>query len=120
MDIEPTRHEQNMARWALAGSVGNVLGPLAIAAAIALNQSWRSVFFILAVLTALLVGMLWKYPFSTEIASSQVEQPLLNFKDGICHAIDALKRPNVLRWLALLQFSDLMLDVLSTIRVHLA
>lgn len=25
MDIEPTRHELNMARWALAGSVGNVL-----------------------------------------------------------------------------------------------
>ncbi len=31
MDIEPTRHEQNMARWALAGSLGNVIGPLALA-----------------------------------------------------------------------------------------
>jgi FSR family fosmidomycin resistance protein-like MFS transporter len=44
MDIEPTRHEQNMARWTLAGSVGNVLGPLALAGAIALNQSWRVCF----------------------------------------------------------------------------
>lgn len=39
MDIEPTRHEQNMARWTLAGSVGNVIGPLALAGAIALNQT---------------------------------------------------------------------------------
>jgi FSR family fosmidomycin resistance protein-like MFS transporter len=113
MDIEPTRHEPNMARWALAGSVGNVLGPLALAGAIAFHQTWRSVFLILAVLTVLLVGMLWKYPYSTPTTSSQVDEPLLSFKDGVCNAINALKRGNVLRWLTLLQFSDLMLDVLS-------
>mgnify|MGYP005841678827 CR=1 FL=1 len=112
MDIEPTRHEQNMARWTLAGSVGNVLGPLALAGAIALNQSWRSVFLILAVLTVLLVGILWKYPSATLTASSQVDQPIQSFNDGICQAINALKRRNVFRWLTLLQFSDLMLDVL--------
>ncbi|HBB36220.1 MAG TPA: MFS transporter [Cyanobacteria bacterium UBA8803] len=109
MDIEPTRHEQNMARWTLAGSVGNVLGPLALAGAIAFNQSWRSVFFILAVLTVFLVVILWKYPIAI---SSPVEQPIQSFNDGICHVINALKRRNVLRWLTLLQFSDLMLDVL--------
>ncbi|MBD2126517.1 MFS transporter [Microcoleus sp. ZQ-A2] len=112
MDIEPTRHEQNMARWTLAGSVGNVIGPLALAGAIALNQSWRSVFLILAVLTVLLVGILWKYPSATLTASSQVEQPIQSFNEGIRQAINALKRPKVVRWLTLLQFSDLMLDVL--------
>jgi FSR family fosmidomycin resistance protein-like MFS transporter len=112
MDIEPTRHEQNMARWVFAGSVGNVLGPLALAGAIALNQSWRSVFLILAVLAVLLVGILWKYPNTTLTASSGVDQPIENFNDGICQAINALKRRNVIRWLTLLQFSDLMLDVL--------
>ncbi|HEY9830050.1 MAG TPA: MFS transporter [Stenomitos sp.] len=112
MDIEPTRHEQNMARWTLAGSVGNVIGPLALAGAIALNQSWRSLFLILAVLTVLLVGLLWKYPIATLTASSHVERPIQSFNDGICQAINSLKRRNVLRWLTLLQFSDLMLDVL--------
>ncbi|HEY9669787.1 MAG TPA: MFS transporter [Coleofasciculaceae cyanobacterium] len=112
MDIEPTRHEQNMARWVLAGSVGNVLGPLALAGAIALNQSWRSVFLILAVLTVLLLGILWKYPIATLTASSEVEQPIQSFNEGIRQAINALKRRNVVRWLTLLQFSDLMLDVL--------
>ena len=112
MDMEPTRHEQNMARWALAGSIGNVLGPLALAGAIAFHQSWRSVFLILAVLTVLLVGMLWKYPFSTAMTSSHVDEPVLSFKDGVSNAINALKRRKVLRWLTLLQFCDLMLDVL--------
>jgi FSR family fosmidomycin resistance protein-like MFS transporter len=101
-----------MARWTLAGSVGNVIGPLALAGAVALNQSWRSVFLILAVLTVLLVGIVWKYPSATLTASSQVDQPIQSFNDGICQAINALKRRNVLRWLTLLQFSDLMLDVL--------
>lgn len=113
MDIEPTRHEQNMARWALAGSVGNVMGPLAIEAAIGFDQSWRSVFLVLAVLTVLLVGMLWQYPIPTLTASSQVAQPIHSFDNGIYHAINTLKRRNVLRWLTLLQFADLMLDVLS-------
>lgn len=36
-----------------------------------------------------------------------------SFNDGIRYAIHALKLGNVLRWLTLLQFSDLMLDVLS-------
>lgn len=112
MDIEPTRHEQNMARWALAGSVGNVLGPLALALAIGFNQGWRSVFLVLAVLTVCLLAMLWKYPIATLNPSSQVEQPIHSFNDGIRHAIKALKRCNVLRWLTLLQFSDLMLDIL--------
>jgi FSR family fosmidomycin resistance protein-like MFS transporter len=49
---------------------------------------------------------------ATLTASSQVDQPIQSFNDGICQAINALKRRNVLRWLTLLQFSDLMLDVL--------
>lgn len=111
MDIEPTRHEQNMARWALAGSLGNVIGPLLLAGAIALYHSWQSAFLSLAVLTGLILGLLWKYPIASP-TESQPDQPMYSFKDGIRNAIHALKRPTVLRWLTLLQFSDLMLDVL--------
>ena len=35
-----------------------------------------------------------------------------NLKDGVVNALRALRRGEVLRWLTLLQFSDLMLDVL--------
>ncbi|MDZ8107984.1 MAG: MFS transporter [Nostoc sp. DedQUE12a] len=110
MDIEPTRHEQNLARWALAGSLGNVIGPLILAGIIALHHSWRSAFFVLAVLTGWLLALLWRYPIATP--TSFEDAPVLSFKDGIRNAILALKRSPVLRWLTLLQFSDLMLDVL--------
>lgn len=110
MDIEPTRHEQNMARWALAGSLGNVIGPLILTAAIALHQGWRGAFFILAALTGLVLAGLWRYPIATPASPGETTNP--NFREGISNAIAALKRSEVLRWLTLLQFSDLMLDVL--------
>lgn len=112
MDIEPTRHEQNMARWALAGSVGNVIGPLILAGAVALNQSWRSAFLALALLTLLLVGMLWQFPIKT--VPSHIDEPLHSFQDGIANTLTALKRRKLLLWLTLLQFSDLMLDILRS------
>ncbi|KAF3885069.1 MULTISPECIES: MFS transporter [Nostocales] len=114
MDIEPKRHEQNMARWTLAGSVGNVIGPLALSGAIALHQSWRSVFLALSVLTVLTLGMLWKFPIATQATLSPISEPRYSFTDGIHNAIETLKRPQVLRWLTLLEFSDLMLDVLGS------
>jgi MFS family permease len=42
MDIEPARHEHNMARWTLAGSVGVVAGPLVLSLAALLGWSWRA------------------------------------------------------------------------------
>ncbi|MDZ8188276.1 MAG: MFS transporter [Nostoc sp. ChiSLP02] len=112
MDLEPHRHEANMARWALAGSVGNAIAPLALAGAIALNQNWRNVFLSLAALTVCLSSLMWKSPMLRVKVSSPVNMPDSSIHKGIHHVIYALKRRNVLRWLILLQSSDLMLDVL--------
>ncbi|GJD22175.1 MFS transporter [Rivularia sp. IAM M-261] len=111
MDIEPTRHEQNMARWTLAGSVGNVIGSLILGCTVALHQSWRIAFLVLAVLTLLTLGSLWN-PIRNLPASKQVNEPTHSFNSGISNAFEALKQCEVIRWLTLLQFSDLMLDVL--------
>ncbi|NER84056.1 MAG: MFS transporter [Leptolyngbya sp. SIO1D8] len=112
MDLEPTRHEQNMARWVLAGSLGNVIGPVILVGAIAVNQSWRGAFFLLFMATGLVLVMLWKYPIIVTTPSHDV-QPPDSFKEGLYNAMTALRRSSVLRWLTLLQFSDLMLDVLA-------
>ncbi len=115
MDIEPKRHEQNMARWALAGSVGNMIGPLVLAVAIRGNCSWRSAFFLLAILTMLLLVMLWRYRKiipNKSSQSSQIDKPIQSLAEGIGKAFNALKQPKVLRWLTLLLFGDfLMLDI---------
>jgi len=44
MDTASDRHEHNMARWTLAGSLGVVTGPLALGAASMLNWGWRGLF----------------------------------------------------------------------------
>ncbi|MEM9216123.1 MAG: MFS transporter [Cyanobacteria bacterium P01_F01_bin.150] len=108
MDLDPSRHEQNMARWVLAGSIGMVLGPVMLTAAIALNSSWRGVFVLLAALTGLLLLWLGQYP---QLGSpTSVAHQSTDFKAGVRNALKALRQPSVLRWLILLQCSDLMLD----------
>src|SRR5437763_6469781 len=44
MDLDPSRHEQHMARWTFAGSAGAVAGPLALGAVVALRLGWRGLF----------------------------------------------------------------------------
>ena len=111
MDRDPSRHEHNMARWTFAGSLGVFLGPLALAGAALIGFGWRGLFFVLAGLAALVLIGAWR----VLPQSSRDRPPLPRFSDvwlGIRQAFAALKRGAVLRWLVLLEFSDLMLDVL--------
>jgi FSR family fosmidomycin resistance protein-like MFS transporter len=113
MDAEPERREQNMARWTFAGSLGVVAGPLALGAAIWLGGGWRPVFLAIAILSiAALLGV-WRFPFPAAMRQqAQASSQRLSFGQGVAEVWAALKRPGVLRWLALLECSDLMLDVL--------
>ena len=108
MDSDPQRHEQNMACWTLAGSVGVVAGPLALTAAAALGAGWRGLFLGSALLALLLVALAARVPF---VQRQTCEQPS-GLGAGIANAGRALQRREVWRWLTLLQFSDLLLDVL--------
>jgi MFS transporter, FSR family, fosmidomycin resistance protein len=111
MDSEPARHEQNMARWTFAGSVGIVAGPLLLSGALALAFGWRSVFWLLAGLTILILLAVWRnLPYA---GNSRADFPSFSaLWSGIRGAFVALRRGEVLRWITLLEFSDLMLDVL--------
>jgi MFS transporter, FSR family, fosmidomycin resistance protein len=104
MDLQPQRHEVNMARWTLAGSVGAVLGPLVLTAALALGSGWRGVFVGLALLTLPLVAGARSVPPTPAVHES--------FKAALRGAIEALRRWSVIRWLLVLEATDLMGDVL--------
>lgn len=113
MDVDPTRHEHNMARWTLAGSLGVVAGPLVLGVAVALGMGWhvspwRALFAGFAALALLLLVLAWRFRF----ANGRAEGEAVNLKAAFAGVWQALKRGAVLRWLVLLQFSDLMLDVL--------
>src|SRR5690606_32660869 len=111
MDLDPHRHELNMARWTLAGSIGAVAGPLMLAGAGMAGFGWRGVFVTFAAFSTLLVVATWRVPVpSAADRSLPVARPLAaSARD----AVRALRGRDVRRWLALLQLADLMLDVLE-------
>ena len=111
MDAAPERREQNMARWALAGSVGNSVGPAAIAACVWAGLSWRWGFIAAGVLMLLSVAAAWRQPFETP-AASDGERTRAALVKGLREALRALRRRAVLRWLVLLQLGDFTYDIL--------
>jgi FSR family fosmidomycin resistance protein-like MFS transporter len=104
MDLEPDARERNMARWTLAGSFGYVGGPVVIAAAIWLGAGWRAVLAALAIATVPLA-----------LASRRLPRPRdadgRTLRESLRHTVGALRRLEVVRWLALLVAADLLLDV---------
>ncbi len=110
MDIDSARHEYNMARWTFAGSAGVVAGSLILGGAVAVGFDWRSLFIIGALLAAVLVVILARFRFPRQQA--EADGAPVSFGRSMRATFSALKRPDVLRWLILLECSNLMLDVL--------
>jgi FSR family fosmidomycin resistance protein-like MFS transporter len=111
MDHDPSRHEHLMARWTLAGSVGVVAGPLLLGLAVWLGAGWRGAFVALAPLSLVLTFAAWAQLRQRGRPSTDGENPQ-SIRAGLRQAARAARRPDVLRWLVLLMFSDFMLDVL--------
>ena len=109
MDADPARHEQNMARWTLAGSVGVVAGPIALGVTTTLGLEWRGLFLAFAGLT--LIPLIAAYRVQPA-GKRRALDTSPGFRAGIASAVQALRRVEVLRWLTLLQCADLMMDVL--------
>jgi MFS transporter, FSR family, fosmidomycin resistance protein len=118
MDADPARREQNMARWELAGSAGQLAGPILLVAVLAAGGGWRSAYLMLALLAVVAwlgvarVGPgMAAPPAAADPARSDPGQR------GARHAArrvaGALRQPGVVRWLALIQACDLLLDVLT-------
>jgi FSR family fosmidomycin resistance protein-like MFS transporter len=108
MDSDPGRHEQNMARWTFAGSVGATTGPLLLGAAVALGTGWRGAFLVFFALASIVWIATWRAPRAGRRRTTSGG----SFGQGVRDALRALRRGAVLRWLVLLVFSDLVLDVL--------
>jgi FSR family fosmidomycin resistance protein-like MFS transporter len=104
MEAEPGREEANMARWVLAGSVGVVLGPITLAAAIFAGFGWRSVFLAFG---AAIIPLVFA---ARSIGQGATTDRSLG--DAIRLTRGALERLSVLRWLFLVEVADLMGDVL--------
>lgn len=110
MDSDPSRRENNMVRWTFAGSLGVVMGPILLAIAATIGFGWRGMFIGLAFLSTVILFLAFR-----QIPDDQ-PHPLSFPRFGAIlqqfgRTISALKNRIVLRWLILLEFSDLMLDI---------
>lgn len=113
MDADSQRHEQNMARWTFAGSLGIVAGPLILGAAVLVGYGWRQLYILFAILAVALIIWLWRYPLDRiNISHSTDTAKPPGIIEGFRAAMGALRQKEVRRWLVLLEFSDLMLDVM--------
>jgi FSR family fosmidomycin resistance protein-like MFS transporter len=101
MDLQPERHEHNMARWTFAGAVGAVAGPLVLTAFVWVGLGWRELFVTFAALSVALVLLVCRAP-ATDGDGDRPRVP---------DALRVLFRREVFRWLFLLELSDLLLDV---------
>ncbi|MBM3151741.1 MAG: MFS transporter [Chloroflexi bacterium] len=111
MDRDPARHDQDMARWTFAGSLGVALGPPLLVGLSALGFGWRGVFLALTFLAGFILILAWRR-IPRDAARLPKVPPVADLFAGFRDAIAAIKLPGVFRWLVLLEFSDLMLDVL--------
>ena len=110
MDSAPERRENNMARWTFAGSLGVVLGPILLAGAAWIGFGWRGMFLGVALLSTLvLIAVFKRMP---DDKPHPVSFPRLgDILSQFGRTFSALKSWTVVRWLILLEFSDLMLDI---------
>ncbi len=111
MDAEPARHEQNMARWTFAGSLGVLTGPVLLGLFVYFGLGWRGAYAALASFSAVSLLAALRY-LPPDKVSAPALPSLAGVFEGFRAAFLALKRMDVWRWLLLLEFADLMMDVL--------
>jgi len=113
MDLNPGREPQMMARWTVAGSVANLIGPLILAGGFVLGFGWRWAYFGLAGICLVLVALTWgrQIPLHPRLEQeAQHEHPRLELLRGLWQAVH---NPQLMRWMVLLPVSDFLLDVLT-------
>jgi MFS transporter, FSR family, fosmidomycin resistance protein len=113
MDSVPARQAQHMARWTLAGSAGAILGPLFVAAVLAVGGGWRQAVVAVAAasfLVWLAVAVVGRgAPPGTDPVQADEDGGRLGWRA----AAGIVRRSGSLRLLLLLQVADLLLDVLT-------
>lgn len=111
MDLNPGRQSHAMARWSVAGSLGSLAGPILFAGVLLLGGTWRIAFAAFGFATLVLVGLLYRRRLQAPGDGHPQAEGGAQLMKGLWQAITD---PALLRWIALLEFSDLMLDMLAS------
>ncbi len=112
VDQNPQREAQVMARWTLAGSIGNLVGPILLAGVFAAGLTWRWGYWALAAVALPLVLLVLRSPFPKPAAvHANWRAELSALGRG---AWQALTNLSLLRWMLLIEIADLLLDIFTS------
>lgn len=112
MDYDTQRHEQNMARWTLAGSVGITVAPLMLGVMATIGFGWRGLFLLIGIMSVMMVVALRKVRFPAVRPDEDGDETGISLRDTLQDTLNALRDFSIVRWYVLFVFSDLLLDVL--------
>ena len=118
MDDAPQRRENRMAMWTLSGSLAVVIGPLSLGAVVALGADWRSFFIFVGLISLLVALLLLRLPANAALRSAEDaedEEEDMPLRQRLQSALDLLRSGEIWRWLILLEFGNLMIDVLFSL-----
>ncbi|TAH49816.1 MAG: MFS transporter [Chloroflexota bacterium] len=109
MDRNPTRTEQTMARWTLAGEIGVMIAPILVTIAFGLGYGWREMYLAFAGAAGVYVALVWRIAFNSHNGAEEEEiaprQLLHDF-------FNAFRVSGLIRFVLLTELADLMLDKL--------
>ena len=128
MDAAADRQERYMASWTVAGSAGQVAGPVMLIAVLAAGGGWRAAYVVLAACAAAAwLGTARYGPCLPSVPGDSRSVPgdsprsvpgggdpgQLGTAAAIRRAVSVLRRGDVMRWVVLLEVANLLLDVLT-------
>jgi FSR family fosmidomycin resistance protein-like MFS transporter len=115
MDLNPGREPHMMARWSVSGALANLIAPLILAGGFALAFGWRWMYAALAVWGLGLALVTAFRPFPVHMrADPEAQAGRGSILRGLFRNLwKAVRNLSLLRWLGLLEVSDLLLDVFS-------
>ncbi len=121
MEAAPSKNQQRMAAWNLAGSAGAVAGPLLLAGVLVAGGTWRTAYMLLAagaLATTAIAAMagparLGGHDVGDRAQAEAGDDATEDERTTFAEALRAVRDGQIARWLALLQVIDLLLDVLT-------
>ncbi|NDJ53006.1 MAG: MFS transporter [Chloroflexi bacterium] len=111
MDDAPTRRENRMAMWTFSGSLAVVIGPLLLSGLLLLGSGWRLFFIVSGLLSIVVAAVIARLAANPAMRSTEEDDDTIDIKASLREIWQLNSRWDIWRWLILLQFSDLMLDV---------
>src|SRR5512143_972976 len=98
IDSSQGRAEHTMARWVLIGAVGVAISPVMLTVVYSVSTSWRSVYWLLAILACVYIVLLLKPKFDAHSGAGDESIPLRQMK---MYLIEALHNRYLMKWIIL-------------------